>query len=200
MMEFYFLKLCDPINSSLKLPSAGHSVAATTEVANTDGGHIMNGYLCSLSPLPSLGFFLYFGLQHSLVCVIYNPGFSSQHVALMLFGCPPRLWCLPSWALYQPSVSYTRLNPSLSWSLPFWAYPLSNTSSGSSVSSSFPLCESLFLQPILVSAFPRLHSLVQATSILVLKKPYWPLNSYCCPQPQPDISFSGKLGHTNFIA
>lgn len=114
MMEFYLLKLCDSINSSLKLPSAGHSVAATTKVANTDGSHIMNGYLCSLSPLPSLGPFLSFGLYHFLVCVIYNPGFNSQHVALTVFGCPRRLWCLPGWALYQPSVSYTRLDPS--WS------------------------------------------------------------------------------------
>lgn len=81
MMEFYLLKLCDSINSSLKLLSAGHSVAATTKVANTDGSHIMNGYLCSLSPLPSLGPFLSFGLYHFLVCVIYNPGFNSQHVA-----------------------------------------------------------------------------------------------------------------------
>lgn len=72
MMEFCLLKLCGPINSSLKLPSAGHSVAATTKVANTDGSHIMNGYLCSLSPLPSLGSFLYFGLQHSLVCVLFT--------------------------------------------------------------------------------------------------------------------------------
>lgn len=87
-MEFYLLKLCDSINSSLKLPSAGHSVAATTKVANTDGSHIMNGYLCSLSPLPSLGPFLSFGLYHFLVCVIYNPGFNSQHVALTVFGCP----------------------------------------------------------------------------------------------------------------
>lgn len=132
MMEFYLLKLCDLLRDI-------HSVAATTEVANTDGSHITNGYLCSLSPLPSLGALLYFGLQHSLVCAVYSPGCSSQHVALMLFGCPPKLCCLPGWALYQPSVSYTRLNPSLSWFLPFWAYPLSNTSSGSSVSSSFTL-------------------------------------------------------------
>lgn len=142
------------------------------------------------SPQPWLFPFLW-SPAFSWVCYL-QPCLQFPARCLDAVWMPTEALGLPGWALYQPSVSYTRLNPSLSWSLPFWAYPLSNTSSGSAVSSSFPLCESLFLQPILVSAFPRLPSLVQATSILALKKTYWPLNSYSIhiPQPQPDSYLS----------
>lgn len=108
----------------------------------------------------------------------------------MPFGCPLRLWCLPGWLF----ISYTGLNPSLSYFLPFWAHPLSNTSSSSSMPSSFTLSESLFLQRILVSAFPGLHSLVQATSISALKKPTGPGIHTAAPNLSQTDIFQRKVG------